>query len=314
MSYIYLVTNRINGKQYVGQHHYDGEGMDASYKGSGVLLRQAYKKYGVENFTIEVIEYCSDSCLDSLEVKYISDYNTKTPNGYNLTDGGGGCVGKKYTDEQIENMRIAQNRPEVKAKKSELATGRVKSEDTKKKLSDKAKERYKNEEYHEKIKEHLREIQPLTHKERIFICPLKLAYLNTKNLLLSELGDEFGCDFRIVKRRAEKYGIELNPRHPWTGRKHTEEHKKMMSERMKNHVVTEETRKKLSLSKIGKSNEKTRKQILQINKETDEVIKVWDGVILASKELKIHQSSISSCLSGNYKTAGGYKWKYKEVA
>lgn len=231
MSYIYLVTNRINGKQYVGQHHYDGEGIDNSYKGSGVLLRQAYKKYGVENFTIEVIEYCSDASLDYLEVKYISVYNTKIPNGYNLTDGGGGCVGKKYTDEQIENMRIAQNKPELKAKKRELMTGRVKSEDTKKKMSDKAKERYKNPEKRKEITEHLNRIRSKSHKERIFICPLKLAYLNKQNKYLYELEEEFKCDKRIIKRRADKYGIKLKPRHPFSGRKHSDETKKIMSEK-----------------------------------------------------------------------------------
>lgn len=251
MSYIYLITNKVNGKQYVGQHHYDGEGMDASYKGSGVLLKQAYKKYGVENFTMEIIEYCSDFYLDSLEVKYISDYNTKTPNGYNLTDGGGGCAGKKYTDEQIENMRIAQNRPEVKAKKSEWATGRVKSEDAKKKMSKKAKERYKNPEKRKEIAEHLKRVRPKIRKERIFICPLKLAYLNSKRPLLMELAKSFECDYRIVKRRAEKYGIKLNIRPAWEGKKHTEEYKQKISEMMTGRIVSEETRKKLSEARKG---------------------------------------------------------------
>ena len=310
MSYIYLITNKVNGKQYVGQHHYDGEGMDVSYKGSGVLLRQAYKKYGVENFTMEVIEYCSDASLDSLEVKYISDYNTKTPNGYNLTDGGGGCKGKKYTDEQIENMRIAQNRPEVRAKHREWATGRVQSEDAKKKLSDKAKERYKNPEKRKEIAEHLNRIRPKSPKEKIFICPLKLAYLNSKRPLLQELADVFDCDKRIVKKRAEKYGIKLNLRNGWDGKKHTEEYKNKMSKRMTGRVVSEETKEKLSLSHSGKSVEKLRKPIKQIDIKTNEIIKVWDGITIAANELKISNSSISTCLSGKYKTAGGYRWEY----
>lgn len=311
MSYIYLITNKVNGKQYVGQHHYDGEGMDASYKGSGVLLKQAYKKYGVENFTMEVIEYCSDASLDYLEVKYISDYNTKTPNGYNLTDGGGGCKGKTYTLEQKENMKKAQNRPEVKAKKSEWATGRVQSEDAKKKMSDKAKERYKNPEKRKEIAEHLNRIRPKNPKEKIFICPLKLAYLNSKRPLLQELADVFGCDYRIVKKRAEKYGIKLNLRNGWDGKKHTEEYKQKMSEMMTGRILSEETKEKLSLSHRGKSVEKLRKPIKQIDIKTNEIIKVWDSITNAASQLKIKQSSISTCLSGKYRTAGGYRWEYK---
>lgn len=311
MSYIYLITNRVNGKRYIGQHHYDGEGIDISYKGSGKLLKQAYEKYGTENFTMEVLEFCSDASLDSLEVKYITEYNTKTPNGYNITDGGGGCAGRKYTDEQIENMRIAQNRPEVKAKKREWATGRVQSDEAKKKVSEKAKERYKNPEKRKEITEHLNRIRPKSQKERIFICPLKLAYLNSKRPLLLELAKAFECDYRIVKRRAEKYGIKLNIRPAWEGKKHTEEYKQKISEFMTGRIVSEETKEKLSLSHSGKSVEKLRKPIKQIAVNTNEIIKVWDGITIAANELKISQSTISSCLSGKRKTAGGYRWEYK---
>lgn len=197
MSYIYVVTNKVNGKQYVGQHHYDGEGIDGSYKGSGKLIKQAYDKYGMSNFTIDVLEYCSDISLDELEIKWIQTLNTISPNGYNIRSGGYGM--SEYDRKMVSKRQIDRYRTD--------------------------------EEYYQKIIDHLNSIRDLPRKERIFICPLKLAYLNTKNLLLSELGDEFGCDFRIVKRRAEKYGIKLKPRHPWSGRKHSDETKKIMSEK-----------------------------------------------------------------------------------
>ena len=54
IGYIYKTTNLINGKIYVGKRmlskfsHY--------YKGSGILLKQAFKKYGRENFSCEMID------------------------------------------------------------------------------------------------------------------------------------------------------------------------------------------------------------------------------------------------------------------
>lgn len=110
MSYIYKVTNRINGKMYIGQHRYDGAGLDKSYKGSGILLWKAYDKYGIENFDMELVEECPEEDLNPLEQLYIEHYNTLKPNGYNLTEGGGGCSGFKKSEETLEkiSIRIAQ--------------------------------------------------------------------------------------------------------------------------------------------------------------------------------------------------------------
>lgn len=52
-------------------------------------------------------------------------------------------------------------------------------------------------------------------------------------------------------------------------------------------------------------------QIIQIDKDTNEIIKEWESLTIAGKELGILSSSISSCLTGRFKTAGGFKWRYK---
>ena len=49
--YIYLTTNLINGKKYIGKHF--GAICD-SYLGSGTLLQRAIAKYGKENFKKEI--------------------------------------------------------------------------------------------------------------------------------------------------------------------------------------------------------------------------------------------------------------------
>ena len=69
---IYRITNNINGKTYIGQHKY--KKLNDSYIGSGTYLRKAYIKYGIENFTKEIIvsNINSKELIDKLEIKYIA--------------------------------------------------------------------------------------------------------------------------------------------------------------------------------------------------------------------------------------------------
>jgi group I intron endonuclease len=90
--FIYLTTNLINGKQYVGSHN--GDKYD-SYLGSGKNIIKAIKKYGRKNFKREILESCNPENNLLLEEKYISKYNTLIPNGYNISPSGGhGLNGK----------------------------------------------------------------------------------------------------------------------------------------------------------------------------------------------------------------------------
>ena len=55
--YIYKITNKINGKFYIGKHKYTGPGLDPKYMGSGVQIKNAIRKYGKENFVVELLFY-----------------------------------------------------------------------------------------------------------------------------------------------------------------------------------------------------------------------------------------------------------------
>lgn len=102
MGYVYKVTNNINNKLYVGitsrkrvndrwsQHRCMGK---TEYEGDNSLLHKAMRKYGVDCFSFEVIEEVDNSLLFEREKYWIAYYNSKTPNGYNLTDGGEGTFG-----------------------------------------------------------------------------------------------------------------------------------------------------------------------------------------------------------------------------
>lgn len=104
--YIYLVKNQQNKIVYIGQQI--GTKPINEYKGSGLLLNRAYKKYGENYFKREIIEYCKVDELNDKEKLYIKQYNTKFPHGYNLTDGGDGMKGYQYNDNQKQNISKAK--------------------------------------------------------------------------------------------------------------------------------------------------------------------------------------------------------------
>lgn len=86
--YVYLTTNLINGKQYVGDHSTDN--LNDKYMGSGILLVAAIKKYGKENFKKEILEnFNSRHYAFKAQKKYIKKFKTISPNGYNLHRSGG---------------------------------------------------------------------------------------------------------------------------------------------------------------------------------------------------------------------------------
>ena len=93
MSYgvIYLITNIINSKKYVGQTTRLLEVRIAEHRRGNQYIDKAIKKYGCENFSVEVLEECENrKQLDEREIFWIAELNCKYPDGYNQTIGGAG--------------------------------------------------------------------------------------------------------------------------------------------------------------------------------------------------------------------------------
>lgn len=105
---IYCVTNKINGKQYVGQTL---RNLDARWRqhalcyGRCRAMENAIKKYGVDAFSVAELAIADTQCaLDALEQHYIQSLNTISPAGYNLSSGGRG-IGRMHHPETKDRMR-----------------------------------------------------------------------------------------------------------------------------------------------------------------------------------------------------------------
>ncbi len=112
---IYKITNKLNGKIYIGQtvrrlkvrikqHLTRGES----------LVSKAIKKYGIDNFTIEQIDHAhSIDELNNKEIYWIAFYDCVAPKGYNLSRGGLGSLGvlhtQKWKEQHSFKMRGAGN-------------------------------------------------------------------------------------------------------------------------------------------------------------------------------------------------------------
>lgn len=88
--YVYLTTNLVNNKKYIGKH--TSNVFDKSYQGSGLLFLKAQKKYGRENFSVEILKECySAEELDKEEIYQIEIHNAvEDDNYYNTSYGGTG--------------------------------------------------------------------------------------------------------------------------------------------------------------------------------------------------------------------------------
>ena len=141
---VYKITNKVNNKVYIG---ITSKGISARWKehiysaehGCPFKLHNAIRKYGKENFSIELIDFCNSwEELTEKEQYYISEYKSlQDEYGYNMTEGGDGTFGRCHTEETKEKIR-------------QKAIGREVTEATRLKLSEagkiitEAREAYRN--------------------------------------------------------------------------------------------------------------------------------------------------------------------------
>ena len=158
MNEVYLITNLVNGKRYVGVTHcgylnrYKGH-IQSAKQGRRTALYDAMRKYGIDSFVVELVESnIPDELIGYVEMYYISKYNTFIDNrcGYNMTLGGGGVAGYHFSEESRHKMSEAQKGKKMSEefckKTSERLTGGKLSKECREAISRSRKGRFTQEE------------------------------------------------------------------------------------------------------------------------------------------------------------------------
>lgn len=120
---IYLITNKLNGKKYVGQsvdiekrwkqHMIDSKKKDCA-------IYKAIRKYGIENLEFSILEECSVDKLDEREIYWISELDTYN-NGYNMSLGGasGNNKGLNYNYKEYRNKYNKEHKEYINLKQKQ---------------------------------------------------------------------------------------------------------------------------------------------------------------------------------------------------
>lgn len=286
---IYCRTNIVNGKKYIGQttneylRQHKWNNLKLPYSGS--LINNARKKYGLSAFTYTILVECEADTNEQLkellnfwEKSYIGYFNTKTPNGYNLTDGGDGFLGYKQTKEHREKISSANK-------------GKKRSDETRKKLSERRKGKpITNTEFEKKLKHnlvhHLYQYNKYGELVKYWRCAA-----DTK---------EFGYSPSQIRKCCTESGKRKHKGFVWS-----------YSEMTKDQVQYKYTTYKCSQEKKDKIAMANGKLVYQYSID-GELLKFWKSTQEAERN-GFSSSKISLCCNGKRKTHKGFIWSYNKL-
>lgn len=225
--YIYKTTNLITGKVYIGK---SAKQFNKKYLGSGTILMRAVKKYGKENFIVELIEQCI--CVEDLDLREIYWIKFYKSNSYNIAPGGtGGDILRDHPD-RIEIYK------KISKTNSVRMLGHLVAESTREILSVKHKKwnasltDEKRLELNEKISKSLKK-----HYETNMHHSKGCHLTDEHKKKLSENGKLRGARVKSFYEHSPEKQIEIRNK---------------LSNSLKGRIVTEETREKIRQSLLGR--------------------------------------------------------------
>jgi len=248
---VYIHTNKINNKIYIGITSRDPlkRWQNGTGYRKGTYFRSAIDKYGWDNFEHEIIaNNLTKIEAENFEKILIKKLQTNDRNkGYNLTNGGNGALGYKFSKEQ--RQKISENNKGIK--------------------------------------------NPMYGRRGI------------NNPLYGRTGEK-SPTFGRHHTEETKQKMSLLKK----GKSLSDEHKSKLSEVGKGRKHTQEAKNKISKSHLGKNNPAARK-VVQLDLDGN-FIAFYETGKEAQDNTGIHFSNILGCCRRRQKTAGGFKWMYKE--
>lgn len=305
--FIYITTNLVDGKQYIGQKKFiDGW---QNYLGSGVYLAQAIAKHGKENFSRNIIALAqNEEELNSMEMEFLNFFEATSDRSkwYNiaLASTGGNLIAG-HTEEQ---------KRAIYKKISKSLTGRPKESHPFYGVRGK-----NNPNYGSKRSEETKRKMSWSRRMYPFSSPKGkklLKQIKSGRFLQLFLSKSFGHYLLIIQgvflkeELIKKVKSTLKRRN----RRLSEETKRKISEAHKGKILSEETKRRISEAQTGKKhpNRKPKgyRKVMQKNME-GVVLCVYDS-ILEAVEAGFSASKISMVANGHRSHHKNFKWEYVE--
>ncbi len=253
MKYIYCFTNLINNKKYVGSTiqkpniRYNQHIYNATHKNSHQYdypLYQAIRKYGLNNFTFEIIyqKECEEQEIRKIEKDFIIKLNSLTPNGYNQT------LNTEHPINDIISYQKTSNTKRAKAK----CVAEVDKDNN--------------------IIQIWRSIADCSEETKI----------DEKKIAAVCRGERKTTSNKIF------YWLDKN----------------------NNPIIPLYSRDIYKGEKGTTQIQSSSKKVKKINKDTKEVIDIYDTIALAARENNCDASAICKVCAGKRKTCGGFIWEY----
>ena len=280
----------------------------------------AIQKYGWENFEhIILAEDLDEEKAKQLEREYIKKYNTQNPKyGYNLTSGGDGVRNWTPSEEWKRKLKERMN-------ENPTMLGKHHSQEVKEKISKMAKERMESVDYRNRISTSLKEYYKIHDNPRKGVTlsdetKKKLSDNHKGNPIYIENGKKRG---EQIRRRVNQYDLEGNYIKTFNSILEASNEIGVLGEVISRCCKRRKQSKSAGgfqwryvddCDDIGKIIYEEKcgipKKVNQYNKNM-ELIKTWNSISEAAKELGLNTSNIINvCKGGKQKTSGGYIWRY----
>jgi len=204
---IYIITNALNGKQYIGKHNTLNENDD--YYGSGLLIKGSINKYGLINFIKETLEICdTEEKLNEREIYWIKQKNTISPNGYNLTSGGTG--GDTFTNSK-NKIRTIRRRSESLKKywnnlNEEQKENRIKKIRGKKRTEETCKKISEGKKGKKMSSRHLKNMTVAMQKVALYKLKNDIPIYNQKSVNMFDLEMNYIKTFKSIQEASRQTG------------------------------------------------------------------------------------------------------------
>ncbi|MFZ5784010.1 MAG: GIY-YIG nuclease family protein [Pseudomonadota bacterium] len=167
---IYLCSNTITGKEYVGRtcRSLKARWREHNRTFAAPALAAAIRKHGREAFKVTLLETVRGwEHSAQREAHWIASLKTMVPHGYNLSEGGAGPFGHKWSEQSREKVRQLHRNPIYREKRAAALRRAYADEDLRKRIAALATEALKGDEIRKRISDGVRAAQQRAgHKEK----------------------------------------------------------------------------------------------------------------------------------------------------